>query len=227
MPLILPVLKIDDRQIKRVESTKFLGVLIDENLTWKDHIKYVESKISKNLGLLYKAKNYLNKKALMSLYFSYIHPFVNYGNIVWASSNRTNLKKINSQQKHAVRMIHNENRFAHTRNLMKSSNILNVYQLNVFNVLVFMHKIKTKTAPAIFLGKFNKVSHSYPTNFGLSNFTQPAVNLTRSKSRITVRGPKLWNDFLSKTEKELEQIILFKNKVRAKIFNTDNEIKYF
>ena len=77
-------------------------------------------------------------------------------------------------------MIYNENRFAHTRNLMKSSNILNVYQLNVFNVSVFMHKIKTKTAPAIFLGKFNKVSHLYPTNFGLSNFTQPAVNLTCS-----------------------------------------------
>ena len=42
-----------------------------------------------------------------------------------------------------------------------------------------------------------------------------------------MQGPKLWNDFLSKTEKELEQIILFKNKVGAKIFNTDNEIKYF
>ena len=68
---ILPRLKIDDNQIKRVESIKFLGVLIDENLFWRVHIKYIESKISKTLGLLYKVKN-LIKKGLMFLYFSYI-----------------------------------------------------------------------------------------------------------------------------------------------------------
>ena len=42
--------------IERQKLIKFLGVLLDENLNWKEHIKYTENKIAKKLGLLYKAK---------------------------------------------------------------------------------------------------------------------------------------------------------------------------
>ena len=96
-------LTINDHQIDRVESIKFLGVFLDENLTWKEHIKYTENKIAKNIGLLWKAKPFVNKKCLLSLYFSYIHSYINYANIAWGSTYITNLKKINSQQKHAIR----------------------------------------------------------------------------------------------------------------------------
>ena len=58
LPLQLPNLKINNNEIKRSSSIKFLGVLVDENLTWIDHITLVENKLSKNLGLLHKAKNY-------------------------------------------------------------------------------------------------------------------------------------------------------------------------
>ena len=43
-------------------------VLLDENLYWKEHIKYIESKIAKNMGLLYKAKPYIDKHSLLPLY---------------------------------------------------------------------------------------------------------------------------------------------------------------
>ena len=69
LPLQLPNLKINNNEIKRSSSIKFLGVLVDENLTWIDHITLVENKLSKNLGLLHKAKNYLNKKFIVSLLF--------------------------------------------------------------------------------------------------------------------------------------------------------------
>ena len=51
---------------------KFLGVLLDENLSWKKHLKYTENKIAKSIGL-YKAKPLLDKDYLLALYFSYIH----------------------------------------------------------------------------------------------------------------------------------------------------------
>ena len=38
--------------MKMVKSIQFLGVLLDENLSWKDHIKYIENKVAKNIGLL-------------------------------------------------------------------------------------------------------------------------------------------------------------------------------
>ena len=77
--------------MQRTESITFFGVLLDENLSWKEHIKYNENKIAKNLGLLYKAKHYLNKRSLLVLYYSFIHTYINYGNIAWRSTNITNL----------------------------------------------------------------------------------------------------------------------------------------
>ena len=69
LPLQLPALKINNYKIERSSSIKFLGVMVDEHLNWKDHINIIENKLSKNLGLLHKAKQFLNTKAIKSLYF--------------------------------------------------------------------------------------------------------------------------------------------------------------
>ena len=60
---------------------KFLGVLLDENLTWKKHVKYLTDNITKNIRLSFKATPFLNKKSLLALYISNIHSYFNYANI--------------------------------------------------------------------------------------------------------------------------------------------------
>ena len=117
IPLMLPKLTISNHVIERQELIKFLGVLLDENLNWKEHIKHTENKIAKNLGLLYNVRPFLERNALLALYYSYIQTYINYANIAWGSTCRTNLKKINSQRKHAIRIIFNKNKFAHTREI--------------------------------------------------------------------------------------------------------------
>ena len=47
LPLKLPKLSLNNQEIKRASYTKFLGVLLDENLSWKEHLKYTENKIAK------------------------------------------------------------------------------------------------------------------------------------------------------------------------------------
>ena len=110
IPLMLQKLTISNHVIERQEFIKVLGVLLDENMNWKEHITYKENKIGKNLGLLYKAIPFLERNVLLALYYSYIQNYINYANIAWGSTCMTNLKKINSQQKHAIRIILNENR---------------------------------------------------------------------------------------------------------------------
>ena len=63
----------------------FLG-LLDKILSWKEHIKYNKNETAKNLGLLYKPKHYLEKRSLLVLYYSFIHIYINYGNIAWNKS---------------------------------------------------------------------------------------------------------------------------------------------
>ena len=178
IPLMLPKLTISNHVIERRVFFKFLGVLLVENLNWKEHIKYTENKIAKNLGLLYKATPFLERNALLALYYSYIQTYINYANIAWGGTCRTNLKKINSQQKHAIRIIFNKNKFAHTREIFKEQKNLNIYQLNILSN-IFMHCVENKFAPSIFLTKFCKPWHSYPTNFSAYNFLVPALKLKK------------------------------------------------
>ena len=93
IPLRLPKLIINNYEIKREESIKFLGVLLDQHLTWKGHIKLTENKIAENIGILYKARPYLDKRALLCLYYSYIHSYLNYANTVWCTYTRTFQRK--------------------------------------------------------------------------------------------------------------------------------------
>ena len=78
LPLKLPILKISGKNIERDTAIKFLGVMLDENITWEKHIRTIESKLAKNIGLLYHAKPLLQEKSLKSIYFAYIHSYLNY-----------------------------------------------------------------------------------------------------------------------------------------------------
>ena len=107
IPLRLPTTTFNNIEIKRESSVKFLGVIIDENITWNKHIE-LENKISNSIGILHRSSHYLDKKSLKSIYCSFIPNYVNYCNIAWASTGRTKLDKILKKQKHAIRIIYNK-----------------------------------------------------------------------------------------------------------------------
>ena len=201
--------------------------MLNESLSWETHIKYIENKISKNIGILFKARPFLNKKSSLSLYYSYIHSYINYGSVFWGSTCRTNLKKINSQQKNVLRIIFNKSKFEHTSQLIKSSKILNVYKLNIFNTAVFMHKIQRKSEPSIFLSKFRKPSHSYPTRFLHLNDIKRIPKFNKCKYGISYRGPFIWNNFLSTTDKQITDVSKFKAVTKSELISLENEVSFF
>ena len=213
IPLRLPTITFNNIEIKRESSVKFLGVIIDENITWNKHIELVENKISKNIGILYRASHYLDKKSLKSIYFSFIHNYVNYCNIAWASTSRTKLDKILKKQKHAVRIIYNKDKFTHSKPLMRDMNALNVYQINIFQVLKFMYKSKHNLNPRVFDNTFTEIHHRYPTRFSRSNFKQPKMITKTTSFAISSRGPKIWNNYLHEFEKKIS-LPLFLHKLK-------------
>ena len=64
------------RIISHVISTKFLGVIIDDNLKWNLHIMYMKNKIAKSNGILCKIRNFLDRKSLTHLYNSFVFPYL-------------------------------------------------------------------------------------------------------------------------------------------------------
>ena len=157
----------------------------------------------------------------------YIHSCKNYGSASWGSTCKTNLKKVNSQQKHAVRIIFNESKFEHTSELFKSSKNLNVYKPSIFNTAVFMHKFQGKFAPSIFLPKFRKLFHSYPTRSSHLNYVKPTPKLNKCKYGISYRGQFFWNNFVSATDKETTDVAKFKAATMSKLLSLKNEISFY
>ena len=104
-PLATSPLKIDNTVNEEVEHIKFSGVNIDQHLAWKTHINFVCTKISKTIGMLYKACFYVTRKSLLSLYFSLVYPYLTYHNVVWSPTYPTNINRIYLLQKRIVRRI--------------------------------------------------------------------------------------------------------------------------
>ena len=133
---------IEDMHIKREHETKFLGVLIDENLSWKQHIKILSSKIPKSIDILYKLRDVLSKQCLRQLYFSFIHSCVNYTNVACASTSKSKFERLYRCPKHAARLIYHKDWYTHASPLLNYMKALNVFNLNIFSILCFMYKCK-------------------------------------------------------------------------------------
>ena len=227
LPLRLPSLSIANINIKREYSMKFLGVILDEHLSWKEHIRTIENKISKNLGVMYKCKYILNAQCLKLLYYSFIHSYINYCNLAWASTNITKLNKIYGIQKHASRIIMNENRSANAKPLLKGMRVLNVYQMNIYKHLIFMHNMKFDKCPKAFENQFSNINHKYNTRYSKNNFNVPKSKLRQTDFSITSRGPKLWNSILTIDLKTESSFTIFRTLLKCHTLDIDNDMTYF
>ena len=226
IPLRLPALKINNSIIKRESTVRFLGVLLDENLTWRPYIDLIENKISKYLGILYNARRTLNEECTKQLYFSFIHSYLNYGSITWSSTNKTKLKTLHRRQKHAARIIYFKDRFTHSKPLMQSLKALNIYQLNIYKTILFMYNVKNNNIPRIFKSSFTTVINKYNTRSSERCFNKPYYRTKNMEFSIMFRGPYLWNNIV-KGNYENTSLQSFKTKLKNLCIEMDNEDQYF
>ena len=86
-----------------------------------------------------------------------------------------------------------------------------------------MHRVENKTTPSIFLTKFCKPSHPYPTNFSAHNFLVPTLKMKKRRYSVSIRG--LLNNALTAAEKTQESLPKFRTK--EKLLSMTKEINYF
>ena len=127
-------------EIEHVPSFNFLGIMLDENLSWKSHIEMVGNKISKVTGILYRLKN------LFVLYNSLIVSYINYGLLLWG----THSHKLELLQKRALRFMTNSSYRAHTTPLLIKHGLLNVRDMYKLKLLKFYYKLSYDLLPPYF-----------------------------------------------------------------------------
>ena len=185
---------IDSTKISRGYVTKFLGVQIDSQLSWKMHINYICKKLSKCTAILLKARKVLGKSCLTTLYYTFAYPYFIYCNHVWGNTYQTNLEKLMVVQKKMVRIITGSPYRAHTEPLFYANRVLNVYDLNVNIVGVFMYQCLFEPVTDVFDDYFctNRDIHGRETRNADALYV-PYGRLDVRRSSIQIHGSDLWN----------------------------------
>ena len=87
-------LYVNGKEISRANSVKYLGLTIDENLKFSDHIKLVHDKIIKYVGIFYKIRHKLPYQYLKGLYFATVYPHILYGVEIYANTHKSYLSDL-------------------------------------------------------------------------------------------------------------------------------------
>ena len=144
----LPVLDIyiEGNKIERVTTFDFLGVTINETLTWKDHIQKLCAKISKVIGIIGKCKKFLHSSVLLKIYNALILSRINYGILCWGFEN----KRIYKLQKKALRLICKTHYLAHSDPLFIDLNTMKVKEIYIRHCLKFYYNHEKGWLPSYF-----------------------------------------------------------------------------
>ena len=196
--LITRQIILESNVLEQVGNTKFLGVYIDQHLEWKTHVNFIAAKISKSLGLLYKAKYYLPSNSLLTLYCALIYPYLTYCNLIWAFTYITSLQRIYLLQERAIRAISKADYKASSKPVFANSKILDVFSIYSFQVSSFMYLYHNDALPISFTQIFqtgNQI-HQYSTRY--SDYYRPHTCRTNIKNFfILFQGPRIWNSLPS------------------------------
>ena len=218
-PCIEPKIKIDNTEITEVNTTKFLGVLIDNNLSWHSHTTHVSKIVSKYNGIIRKVRPYLPLTSLRTLYNTFILPYLNYCAIVWADKNNSHLHSLFLLQKRAIRSCTNSLWLAHTDPLFHSLNTLKLHDIYYFQLGTFMYKFHHNQLPPDLLDpnffKRNIQVHSHETRHALDFYIDP-TKTKLAENTIKTQGALFWNS-LDVSLKNSPSISSFKTNLKRRL----------
>ena len=116
-PNVLPTqVKINNNELKQVDCTKFLGLFIESDLSWKSHINYLSKMLSRNTGIIHKLKHIFPCQILLSVYST---PYLNYGILIWGNGTKTLLDLLFRIQKRAIRNVNHAEYLSHTNDFCR------------------------------------------------------------------------------------------------------------
>ena len=175
-------INIENTNIEIVTYYKFLGIIIDNKLTWKNHINYICNKILRILYIMKSIKHLVSSDILRTIYTSLIQPHLMYGIISWYNPDNNNTKRLNTLQKKAIRIISKTKYYAHTSNLFQHLNILKLKDIYIKQTLILYWKFINKCLPPniqneLILG--NEIHSHYTRQTNKLHFTQVRHNLDR------------------------------------------------
>ena len=161
---------------------KFLGIWLNDNLSWESHIRQLTLKLKRNLMLLKRSRNFLNKNALKLIYYGHFHSHLKYGILLWGSMlNQNQTKRLQKLQDQAIQLLH-QSKTVYA--IYRDNKIPDLQKMIKIEQLRFAYRLINNILPAN-LSKLVKTdhkgsnlckTHNYRTRFK----AEPNLPLTKS-----------------------------------------------
>ena len=175
-----------------------LGVIFDQHLTWDCHINHVNSKVSRNIGIMHRMKSFVPLRILFMLYNAFILPHIMYCSTVWAINYPSKLSKLYRLQKKALRICSNVDFLAPSKPLFYNHHTLSIFDISKLKIGLVMHRYFSNTLPPYLMEMFslNHNVHNYNTR-SKPLFHQWKVTTHSLSKSIRHVGPTIWNSLPS------------------------------
>lgn len=206
-----PPLKINNDVIKQSHHEKYLGLWLDDKLTWQIHINYVKTKLNSLLGALRKASNCIPKKVRNILYNSLIKSNLEYLIEIWGSAALSNLSPLQRLQNKIIKTLFHYPYLTPTTLLYKKTNLLNIKQLYTYNTCVLIKNILSKSIQSNIHIPKKETSHNLRNRHKLE-LSKTRTNYYGQRS-ILFGGVQLYNKLPSDIT-ECDNIKIFKCKLK-------------
>ena len=210
--------------LEQKEYVKYLGILIDNNLTWKHHISHIASKISKTIGVIARLRHFLPTQTLIQIYNSLILPYLSYGLMVWGQASKRHINKISILQKRVLRLIYFGKYTSHAIPFFVSANILPLDLLYFKTVATQMHDISNHLTPPDICDLFTTADqiHNYNTRSSAKgNYFVQYSRLNKQKNSFSRTGVRIWNSIPLHTRDFSKH--LFKKKIHSELLQMLSE----
>ena len=209
------------KDIERVHQSgkekffKYVGIHLDERLTFQSHIQNIELKITKNLAIMKSAKRLIPLAMKKILYNALIKPYLEYGAEIWGATKKKYILKLRKLNRRAIRVVFGKTIKESLKDIMQTEGIPNVKMIHKFALMKIGYEISNKICPS-------SIGNCYdledPNSRRLLNIKVPRINATVTKNFPITLIPKQWNDledFIRNTDK----FKTFKRKCKLHLIN--------
>ena len=220
----------NNQTISEVETHKHLGIFISNDCTWHTHIKHITEKAWKRVNIMKKLKFLLDRKALETIYLSFIRPLLEYGNVVWSNAAQYELDELDKIQTECARISSGCTRLVSIESLNAEMNWESLSYRRYIQRMVLFYKIQNDLAPEYLS---SRIPQQINNRYNLRNSSDIPGIYARTSSYFNSFCPtaiREWN-ILSQTIKGQSTVSSFKyqfkkNNRKTPIFYYHGDRKY-
>ena len=211
-------LKLGNQKLKKVDKIKFLGVIIDDNLNWEEHVDHLIKKLNSSIVMIKRIIKFIPKSEYMKIYDALFKSHLSYGISCWGGIHKSKLQGIFLVQKRCIRLLfgseytfdhaeyyetcarvrtykdHTSKKMyilEHTKPLFNKNEILSIFNLYIYHTFITTFKILKTCTPVSLCNLFSKSFRCASVLLLL-----PTVKLDISKNNFVFNSCKIWNNLI-------------------------------